>query len=568
MAKHHIEQGTDGPEIASTGEFYAQCFCFEGAYLMGRVDTMFAFRSTMEPFLTLTLVTAVIVHTFASISHPQSAFLLRALKAIIFGVFVWCNTPTKALSEAQRLLLKCIPRDIRTALRILHLEPEIMRYACCPKCFALYLPSEDPGRSDDPYPHTCSHTPPGGEPCGTTLVVEERLAPKHKGEPHRRVFRPIRVFPYHTLSSWLKVFLSRPEIEKVLMTSWDNTSADGIWRDIKDSPVFREFRAPGNKTRFFVQQQGSLHLVFSLFVDWFNPYGNKKAGKSHSMGVICMACLNLPIEIRYAPENIYLAGVIPGPREPDMDQLNHLLAPLVDESYKFWTRGLYVTRTALRWVGRFVRIAMIPLVCDLPAMRKAAGFAGHGSKRHFCSYCALLKSDINNIDWETWPEPLSWDAHHDIAFAYRDGDANERTAIFETHGIRWSELMRLPYWDPTRFAIVDVMHNLFLGDLRHHCMEVWGIYIKDKAPSGKKVQSHSPEDQKNNLDKAMKGLLKGSFQALDHLRKGYIVAIAKINEVPPREGVLTKAGYINGLLDWVSVLTIVTEITIRLHDCR
>ncbi|TFK82411.1 hypothetical protein K466DRAFT_468385, partial [Polyporus arcularius HHB13444] len=175
-----------------------------------------------------------------------------------------------------------------------------------------------------------------------------------------------------------------------------------------------------------------------------------------------MACLNLPIHVRYAPQNIYLAGIIPGPREPSLDELNRVLTPLVDELLMLWTRGLYLTRTALRWMGRFVRVAMIPLVCDLPALRKAAGFAGHSAK-NFCSFCRLQKADITNLDRETWPKQRTWEEHLRLATEWRDGDADTRKNIFEKHGLRWSELLRLPYWDPTRFAVIDTMHNLFLG---------------------------------------------------------------------------------------------------------
>jgi hypothetical protein len=38
-----------------------------------------------------------------------------------------------------------------------------------------------------------------------------------------------------------------------------------------------------------------------------------------------------------------------------------------------------------------------------------------------------------------------------------------REAHFKVHGIRWTELLRLPYMDPIRFAVVDPMHCLFLG---------------------------------------------------------------------------------------------------------
>ena len=47
-----------------------------------------------------------------------------------------------------------------------------------------------------------------------------------------------------------------------------------------------------------------------------------------------------------------------------------------------------------------------------------------------------------------------------------------RSAAESRYGARYSELLRLPYFDCVRFTIVDPMHNLFLGTAKH-LMEVW-----------------------------------------------------------------------------------------------
>ena len=47
-----------------------------------------------------------------------------------------------------------------------------------------------------------------------------------------------------------------------------------------------------------------------------------------------------------------------------------------------------------------------------------------------------------------------------------------RKEIEKTWGVRYSELHRLPYYDPIRMHVIDPMHNLFLGTAKH-MVKVW-----------------------------------------------------------------------------------------------
>jgi hypothetical protein len=49
------------------------------------------------------------------------------------------------------------------------------------------------------------------------------------------------------------------------------------------------------------------------------------------MGVIALTCLDLPPHSRNKNQNIFIAGMIPAPKEPDMTTISHILPPLVDE---------------------------------------------------------------------------------------------------------------------------------------------------------------------------------------------------------------------------------------------
>ncbi|KAJ7200548.1 hypothetical protein GGX14DRAFT_300082, partial [Mycena pura] len=60
--------------------------------------------------------------------------------------------------------------------------------------------------------------------------------------------------------------------------------------------------------------------------------------------------LNLPEDIRYRPEFMWLS-IIVRPHEPDHDQLNYYVRPIVDDFVAGWTRGFRVSRTALHPLG-------------------------------------------------------------------------------------------------------------------------------------------------------------------------------------------------------------------------
>ena len=96
------------------------------------------------------------------------------------------------------------------------------------------------------------------------------------------------------------------------------------------------------------------------------------------------------------------------------------------------------------------------------------------------------------------------------------------------------------------------MHNLFLGELRHHCREVWGLDVKDKTGDSPKLDPHTPEQQRVQLQRVVTGLTKLSSTAVEKVRKGYVVAVAEVNGVVPEGSNFTKAAYASALVAWVS----------------
>ncbi|KIM52099.1 hypothetical protein SCLCIDRAFT_88235, partial [Scleroderma citrinum Foug A] len=183
---------------------------------------------------------------------------------------------------------------------------------------------------------------------------------------------------------------------------------------------------------------------------------------------ISMACLNLPLDMRYKPENLYLAGIILGPKQPLLENLNHYIHPLIAQLATSWKQGVRYLRTANHPGGRVTQSAIVLAVCDLPAVCHLAALAGTGS-HFFCSACNCYhRANYGRTNFEKW---MSRDKDKLCQYAeqWRDAPtAAECERLFKAHGVRYSELWQLPYWDPSHQLVVDSMHCILEGLVQHH----------------------------------------------------------------------------------------------------
>ncbi len=236
----------------------------------------------------------------------------------------------------------------------------------------------------------------------------------------------------------------------------------------------RSFKGPDSKL-FIDRPEGEGRLLFSLNLDFFNPEGNRKHGAHTSTGILAMACLNLPPEIRYKAQNMYIAGIIPGPVEPKLTEGNHFLRPLVDNLEIAWKCGILYTHVT----GRLIRLAVACAVCDLPAARKISCLAGVRSD-YICSVCKLHgQGELGNLDYNAW-RPRDAGELREAAENWKAAPSSSaQKKLFKSFGVRWTELWRLPYWDPSHQLVVDPMHCLLEGLVHRHFRKTLGFTAEE-----------------------------------------------------------------------------------------
>lgn len=385
------------------------------------------------------------------------------------------------LSTKKCAIVNDFPITIDSVLSRFKLDGNTMTCAACPSCHFTYDPTYKLGSKIPCYPEFCDNKPfPDAEICGT-LLVKDNI--------------PEKTFVYHSFHDYLAGLLSRGDLERAMDNQCDKLMADinkpqpSTVGDSFDAEFIRAFKGPDSK--IFVDRPGTEgRYLFVFSMDFFNSEGMSIRGPSTSCGIISGACLNLPLDVRYKPENMYIAGIIPGPSEPHLTQLNHYLRPLVDDLCISWERGVRYSQTACHPNGRDTRSAAALAACDLPAARKLAQCAGHSS-HFYCSVCncwhlsTLGRTDFESPDWQP-KDPLLCRKY---AEAWKNAATSKsQESLFKAHGLRWSQLWRLPYWDPSRMLVVDPMHCLLEGLFQSHFREV----LKLTTASAKEATEELP----------------------------------------------------------------------------
>ncbi|GBE84457.1 hypothetical protein SCP_0604360 [Sparassis crispa] len=408
-------------------------------------------------FVRAILMVVGILHTKYHVTFRASSLILYAIRAIFI---------------ALRLLNKddSMPATLTTLLKRLDLKDRFHVLPVCKACKSLF----------EPTINRKSACPKCGEklfPPSEHAAVRElrRLLGRDPPKPP-----PILAAPYAPLSAEIADFLSHPGMDKEVVAWETEPSLPGRYSRIMDGDVWKTLPGPDKKP-FFSKDESRLpeiRIGVSMSLDWFSCSRTSFA-PSHSSGPMAFCVQNLRESVKYRPQNILVCAMTPGPTEPTAEQVQNYLKLVVDDLLNLYENSV-IMKTPSHPDGICVRVALVAVVCDHPAMCKVSGFADKNHAEVPCTKCHVKQNQMFSDEGLSNGFPLrNGEDHKRLAREWKMLSSEaERAEFFKAHGVRWTELARLPYFDPVRMTVIDPMHNFLLGVVKN---QWYGRWIKYNA---------------------------------------------------------------------------------------
>lgn len=261
------------------------------------------------PFVLTNVATIIVNRTFLT---PLLVFL------VLFGERFLSRDGAVVLLKFMNILLSfvtygrlrnVVPHSLATLRKKSGMDKLLedgKAYVVCPSCHCVYRDGEV-GHNQ----YLCDYRDLQNDlPCDTPLFLNVR----------GRIIPP-KVFAYHPIASSIKRLMSRPDFaEDVEHWRACRNDTDTMY-DVYDGDMWWNLSINIDNQRIpFVELRYALMLT--LNVDWFQAFDRKAP---YSVGAMYLTINNLPRSIRFKKENVILAGIIPGPREPVKNQLNQYL---------------------------------------------------------------------------------------------------------------------------------------------------------------------------------------------------------------------------------------------------
>jgi hypothetical protein len=161
-----------------------------------------------------------------------------------------------------------------------------------------------------------------------------------------------------------------------------------------------------------------------------------------------------------------------------MITIAHFIEPLVDSFLKYGDGLGQLVPTIRSPHGVWVHVKIAPLIADLEGARKVSGFLTVGANL-FCSFCLCTSEQMADVNLLAWRLRDGAEVRAQANMWLNTATKSGREALATQHGVRWSPLLRLPYWDPVKHVLLGFMHNWLEGILEDHLRILWGIGSPD-----------------------------------------------------------------------------------------
>ena len=359
----------------------------------------------------------------------------------------------------------------------------IKKYVACKTCHSIYhLPETNSDRSAH---STCRFA---SRISSTSRLVLERCNTGLYTVSKTGKLTPTMTFIYNSIITTLQQFFSRKNFMKEI-NSWRKRKLqkEGYLFDIMDGDVWKSFKINENDNVPFVEASKS-NLMFNFNLDWFQAY----TGAQYSVGAIYMTILNIDRKSRNLRKNVIFVGLMPGPYEPHLQQINNYLKPLIDELKILMGEGIkMMTDTGEVLVRAAVTLGSL----DLPAAAKSFGFTSHNAtfacRKCDHAFCALVVNGTARDysgGWDGNWKKRTKESNRQYAMMWKNAANNaERDRLVKITGTRWSAFHELPYFDMIRFPVYDPMHNIWMGT----CKRIVNFIFKKRFLDSLKIEEMS-----------------------------------------------------------------------------
>ena len=293
--------------------------------------------------------------------------------------------------------------------------------------------------------------------CNTELSFQKKLS------FGRTKMVPYKTYPFLPPSEWIRTFYKEEQFLRLIRDRPEPSKTE--YRDIWDGKILQQFLMdPDDMTKLLLKDKMNLALL--LYLDFFNPFQRAV----YSCGAIYMSVLNIPKGKRFKARWSMLIGLIPDPSEPE-GHINTYLSPIIDDLIALYS-GIQINSLGPRKI--FSRSILLPILADLPSSRKMSQYKSHKADLP-CDKCCFRavrekgkigasgKMSFYSDSNKSFPPRTDKEVRKAMN-TYRKA-TNKTTAqtLSQKSGVKYSELVRLPYFDMVQNFLIDPMHNILMG---------------------------------------------------------------------------------------------------------